>query len=301
MFLKNARTGRPQRAGLATSLLAAALLVGAPVVLAQQDGRGVNGRAQAATPGDIADHPDRYYGTRVQVRASTEDVYSPSWFTLDEDKLWSTGEDVLVVNPNPIAPVTPDDDVTVVGDVRMFTRATIEEEFDDWDWDVRPELIVVFERRPVLIAESIRTDDGRELVRNAAPLHDRMPATPRAPSGVIAAEEVDTGDLDDDLEKFLGRSVWLDSEVEKVISRSVFLLDDEVVVVAPNLTRVVTDDLDVRIVGEVARFDGDAIERLIPGYHFDLLPDVESQLHGRPVLIAQSVKTSDGQELMGRR
>jgi hypothetical protein len=128
---------------------------------------GTTGMAAASTTvtaGELSDHPDRYYGKTMSVTAEVEDVYSRSMFSLDEDKLWSTGRDVIVINPRPTAAVTDNDHVTVVGDVRRFTMTELRREFDDLDWDLRPEITAWVAKRPVIVARSIQTERGDELV-----------------------------------------------------------------------------------------------------------------------------------------
>jgi hypothetical protein len=49
------------------------------------------------------------------------------------------------------------------------------------------------------------------------------------------------------------------------------------------------------------RFDIAAIERHVRGYRVDVLPRHTDELRDRPVIIATSIRTDDGQELIGRR
>jgi hypothetical protein len=169
------------------TVLAMTLLLGLPAGLAaqatgraaqqpqheqkRQDQASPTSKPQApakVTAGNLADDPARYYGQRVSISAPVESVYSRTIFTLDEDKVWSTGRDLLVLNPRPADAVTGDAAVTVTGIVHIFSRAEIERLHDGWDWDVRPELIMEFGSRPVLVAESIRDATGKQLVSVAA-------------------------------------------------------------------------------------------------------------------------------------
>jgi hypothetical protein len=136
----------------------------------ERDTVGTTGMADRAaattvTAGEVADHPDRYYGKTLSVTAEVEDVYNKSVFSLDEDKLWSTGRDVIVVNPRPGEAARDDTEVTVVGPLRRFTMAEFRRDFDYLDWDLRPEITGWIEQRPVIVAQSIRTSSGQELVR----------------------------------------------------------------------------------------------------------------------------------------
>ena len=124
-----------------------------------------------ATPGDIAQTPGRFYGRTVAVRQEVENVSSSRAFTLDEDR-WFAGPDLLVFNPNPIFTGRDDFDdydgeqVTVFGTVRPLIVSEFEQ---DYDWfnlaDYQGVNLNDRERRPVIIASSIISDAGFELVR----------------------------------------------------------------------------------------------------------------------------------------
>jgi hypothetical protein len=174
-----------------------------------------------------------------------------------------------------------------------FTEIQSAHRTPDGEFDLDPELVLQFARRPVLVAESIVTDDNDELVRR--PVDE--PAWHSLQAG-IPAESVRTGDIEDDIEDYIGTTVRTESEVDKQISRSIFTVDDDIVVVAERLNQAVTPDMDVTVIGTVVRFDRDAIEQELPGYSVDLLPDAERDLIGRPVIIARSVRTEAGVELM---
>jgi hypothetical protein len=122
------------------------------------------GAAATVTAGDLADHPDRYYGKTISVTAEVEDVYNNSVFSLDEDKVWSTGQDVIVINPRPATAVRNDTRLIVTGKVRQLSLAEFEREFQGVDWNLRPAILSWIDRRPVIVAESIRTQSGDELV-----------------------------------------------------------------------------------------------------------------------------------------
>jgi hypothetical protein len=127
------------------------------------------GEAQAETAKKISAeelvrNTFRYVGQRVTVRAKVDDVYSSHTFTLDEDAVFA-GPDVLVLVPNAVT--APDDkSVTVTGRVRRYVSS----EFDrDYDWfDARPDWEGTFRDRAVIVADSVKTEDGRELVKRSA-------------------------------------------------------------------------------------------------------------------------------------
>ncbi len=117
------------------------------------------------TAGQIAGEPASYYGRTVAVRAEVEDVAGPQAFLLDEDRV-GAGPDVLVLTRALAGPVPEDELVTVTGTVHAFVEAEIRRDYDWGWWDaVDPEVLVAFRSRPVIMAESVRTEAGRELVR----------------------------------------------------------------------------------------------------------------------------------------
>lgn len=123
-------------------------------------------RVFVAQPGDIADVPGRFYGRTVSVYGEVEDVKSARAITLDEEE-WFAGPDVLVINPSPAAGVSGDlagEQVTVIGTVRPFISAEFEQ---DYDWfnldDYRDAGLDQWERRPVIVASSIRAADAEHV------------------------------------------------------------------------------------------------------------------------------------------
>jgi len=121
---------------------------------------------------DLAEQPDRFIGKTVRVRGDIEEVLGAHAFTLDEDSLSAT-EDVLVMVPQPAANLGDTAQVTVTGEVMRFVRAQFERDYDGFDLD--PELAIRYERRPVIVAESIRSG-GKELIGKAArssPIDDK--------------------------------------------------------------------------------------------------------------------------------
>jgi hypothetical protein len=101
-----------------------------------------------------------------------ENVVDNHTFTLDEDALLA-GSDVLVLVPAGMSTaLTHDQKVIVTGTVRRYVAAELDRDYD-WFEDgkiVKAETEVDFKSRPVLVATSIRTEDGRELL---APMGDQ--------------------------------------------------------------------------------------------------------------------------------
>lgn len=116
---------------------------------------GTSGTAEAprtATIGEISENPDRFIGQTVTVTGEVETVFGPRVFSLDEDRVLSTGVDVLVLSRTPGAG-KDNQQVTVTGEVRKFVRAELQREIIDFD--LEPEWLVDFESRPAIFATKV--------------------------------------------------------------------------------------------------------------------------------------------------
>jgi hypothetical protein len=83
------------------------------------------------SPGQISAHPDKYIGSKVQIRnAEVETVHSQQVFTLDEDRL-AAGPDVAVLIPKMVAraSIAEDAKVDVKGTVRKFVAKDIKRDY----------------------------------------------------------------------------------------------------------------------------------------------------------------------------
>jgi hypothetical protein len=158
------------------ALAAAASLWLAPVSAGQQAGQTTPPQtpqtpARTATApkmvkaGDIAANPEKHYGQKVIVSSEVDTVLGAQTFTLDEDKAFA-GPDVLVIAPALSAPVPDGETVTVTGTLKKFVEVEIKRDYD-WNWwaDWKEEMKVQFKDRPVILADSIRTKAGVELVK----------------------------------------------------------------------------------------------------------------------------------------
>jgi hypothetical protein len=74
-----------------------------------------------------------------------------------------------------------------------------------------------------------------------------------------------------------------------------------VLIVAPTLVRTLADNQDISVIGELIKFDKGDIEKHFRGYKLDLGHDLKEGLDDWPVLLASSVRTRDGQELLGNK
>lgn len=117
--------------------------------------------------GKLARDGKKYYGQSVTVRAEVEDVLDTHSFTLDEDSVL-TGADVVVLVPAGLdtSMLRKDQVVTVTGKVRPYVRAELDRDFD---WFKNGKIVTAnremdFKERPVLVAETITTADGRALM-----------------------------------------------------------------------------------------------------------------------------------------
>ena len=99
------------------------------------------------------------------------------------------GPDILVVAPQ-LENIEPNTVVTVRGTVRQLVTAELEEEYSWFRRDsVQPELLVRFKERPVIVAESVESPTGEQLITKGA----------MEKGGSSAGDAPESGDtLDDD-------------------------------------------------------------------------------------------------------
>ncbi|MGB7442961.1 MAG: hypothetical protein WA919_18000 [Coleofasciculaceae cyanobacterium] len=115
--------------------------------------------ALAPSPGEITFNPDVYYGKPVAVEGEVEEIVAANAFTLDEERLL-TSEDLLVINLAPGQIPEDDQDVVVTGVVRLFTVVEFERDYDlNWDADLVREIEAEYENKPVLVADGVYMSD----------------------------------------------------------------------------------------------------------------------------------------------
>ena len=121
--------------------------------------------AMTVKAGDIAANPEKHYNKKVTVTAEVEEVLGVQIFTLDEDRAFA-GPDVLVISPALSAPIPDGQKVTVTGTLKPFVEADIKRDYN-WNWwaDLKVETTTQFKDRPVLLADSVKTEAGVELVK----------------------------------------------------------------------------------------------------------------------------------------
>ena len=119
-----------------------------PVIIAQSI-------ALAPEPGEVTKNPSAYYNKTIAVKAEVEDIISPTSFTLDEDKLTST-KDLLVLNTTPGQTIKDGQEVVVTGVLRPFVVADIERDYDlNWDLILQKKLEAEYSQKPALVTKSV--------------------------------------------------------------------------------------------------------------------------------------------------
>lgn len=119
-----------------------------PVIVAQSI-------ALAPDPGEVTKNPSAFYGKTIAVKAEVEDIISPTSFTLDEDKLTST-QDLLVLNTTPGQTIKDGQEVVVTGVLRPFVVADIERDYDlNWDLTLQRKLEAEYSQKPALVAKYV--------------------------------------------------------------------------------------------------------------------------------------------------
>jgi hypothetical protein len=135
------------------------------------------------TAGQVIENPSNYVGKTVTVTGNVEELRGPRAFELESGV--NLGE-LLVLGKDPF-PQVPDaggnraylvnDTVTVTGTVRTMVAAEIERELG---WDLDPQIEAEFERKPVLVAQSL-SFKPRPATASPSPT-----ITPGAPMGMLA-------------------------------------------------------------------------------------------------------------------
>jgi hypothetical protein len=111
--------------------------------------------ALSPDPGDITANPEEYYNERIAVHGDVQDTLQQGLFTISEDELFS-GENLLVISPDPSAPIQPDATVVVTGVLRPYIQADFERDYDlQWDLSVQQNIEAEYQQEPVFVADGI--------------------------------------------------------------------------------------------------------------------------------------------------
>ena len=73
----------------------------------------------------LASNPDPYVGRNVSLTAAVDQLFGSTAFTVDQDRMKSGGQDVLVLAPLLTAPVEANSYVTVIGEAVKFDAAAV--------------------------------------------------------------------------------------------------------------------------------------------------------------------------------
>jgi ABC-type Fe3+-hydroxamate transport system substrate-binding protein len=270
---------------------------------------------KAISAGKLAKDAKDFYGKEVTVRAEVEDVLGGNMFTLDEDALLG-GADVLVLVPGGLAAtLTHDQKVTVQGEVRRYVEADLDRDFDFFEDGklVEVKTKVDWDTRPVIVARSVRTEAGAELVRGAATRTTRTPDTPavrRTSMGTpsTVGETLSAGKLARDYRHYFGRTVTVRAEVEDVVGANMFTLDEDAIFAGPDVLVMVpggvagtlAHDQMVTVTGEVRPYVEAELDRDFDFFENGKLVQVNREVDWktRPVIVARSIRTDAGVELL---
>lgn len=246
---------------------------------------------------ELAKNPSKYYGRKVMIQpADVNRVISQHAFLLDEDALFA-GPDILVIVPSPSGAVAKDAEVRITGTVRPYVEAEIERDFN---WFSADSIEIELKDRPVVIAESVQSADGREfagaIARSPQPTPQREQAM-RVTAGQLAANP----------EQFVGSRVTLRAEVEAVYNRQLFTLDEDrmfagpdVIVYARDGRVIVQDDEMVTVTGRVHKFiETDLFKNAtwFEPWFRDIDEAGRGLFRSRPVIVVDSVQSMAGAQL----
>ena len=279
--------------------------------------------------GKLAKNAKDYYGKTVTVKAEVEDVIDTRSFTLDEDAILA-GADVLVLVPAGYTGTLVHDQVVMVtGKVRPYVTTELERDYH-WFKDgaiVSRDTKVDFKTRPVLIADSVRTADGRELLAGGAmsmsgeehARHDKMAGDHKMGdhkmmeghdrSGMMM---MSAGKLSKDGKKYYGQNVTVRAEVEDVLDSHSFTLDEDAVLAGPDVVVLVPAGFDasslahdqvVVVTGKVRPYVMAELEKDYDWFKGGKIVSMGTKVDykTRPVLVAETITTADGRTLISQR
>src|SRR5262249_17491041 len=134
-----------------------ASIIATSAVRAQQPAPAATPPAKPLVPvtaSTLAGNPDGFIGEWVSVTGVIEESLSRLAFAVDEGKLKSAG-DILVLAPRLNGPVDPNTYVTVVGEVVRFDPDAIARKSKDYAIDLSPDLVAKYRGRPAVLATSV--------------------------------------------------------------------------------------------------------------------------------------------------
>lgn len=241
------------KGALAIALLAIVL----PACDNPEAGAPLTQEQENVTAEDVTENTEDLIGQTVTIRSETEAV-GENAFTVSDGQFFG-GETILVVNATGQPFAVPTDDIAIqaTGEVRQFTIAEFER---DYDLVGDPELYAEYENKPAIIAQSLAiAPDPEEITENPS--------------------------------EYYGETVAVKGEVEEVGESGLFRLDGgDLIVFVPSPQRAITEDQAVAAVGEVRQFVVAEFEREYDlTWDADLQRELEVEYQNKPVLIARSV------------
>jgi hypothetical protein len=263
--------------------------------------------------GKLAKDAKKYYGKTVTVTAEVEDVIDNHTFTLDEDALFA-GADVLVLVRTPLSTMpVHDQKVKVTGVVRPYVVAELDRDLDFFDEGklINTETKVDYKTRPVLVATHVMLADGRDLLGASAVgrTDDSDTPTPSTSTSMAAPDVlISATKLVRDPKDYYGRTISVRSDVEKVLSANAFTLDEDAVFKGPDVLVLVPrgvasglrENEKVTVTGTVRRWVVAELDRDLDFFDDGKIVNTETKVDWdtRPVIVATSVRTADGRDLM---
>lgn len=107
----------------------------------------------------IAENPEQWYGKTVTIRGRVDDIFHRGVFDIEEEGVTSDNE-VLVI-AGPASEFRKKDEwVSITGRVARFVDADLERLDRDSDSGLPEEIVIQFEKRPTIIADSVTATDA---------------------------------------------------------------------------------------------------------------------------------------------
>ncbi|MEC4804301.1 MAG: hypothetical protein SAJ12_14670 [Jaaginema sp. PMC 1079.18] len=137
----------------AIAVVALAMSVGLGACSSEEEA--MSPESPETTVEDVAEEPEEVAGEQVEVMGEVEEILSDNTFRLQEDGEVIDDDSILVIDVAGTEPISEDQEVRVMGEVRTLVIADVEKEYNlTWDADIRKQIEAEYEGKPVLIAES---------------------------------------------------------------------------------------------------------------------------------------------------
>ena len=131
-----------------------------------------------ATAEEIAQHPGQFFGKRVNVTTTVDRSIDPHFFTLestgknglppDNPAQQFQAQSVLVLIESPVRAAPEQTKVSITGFVRPFVSTDVERDYTwfESDWLKQANIDTQTTPQPLIVADSVMTSDGMQLVQN---------------------------------------------------------------------------------------------------------------------------------------